>query len=344
MFSGAVKAYQDGLYEVAEKSFEKFMDHYPVSDQGFIAGELRLLSKAQAELLRGQYELAAKDFFELVRTFPNSPRYIDSLIGEALARFELGEYPRVLEILSGERSDFRAFAAGSPQDPRVARGRILLAELRIDQNDHSAAANELAEVKAEWLDDDLKWRKSFLETRLEESAGNFEDAIASVSSLVELSKKLDSSDFLAQSIALHSSILESKGDIDQARARLADNLAKEVPAKHRRAALLNTVNLLMQQDKHLDALEFIDQNADDQARDLLKFTAGEIHLKQFYIRSDEAVASGRTNLLQSAQNYFTQVIQDHSDSELVGEAWMNLGWCQWEQATRTNRVEVFWLG
>ena len=344
LFEAATKAYEDKMYSAAEASFEQFLTHYQVSDRFILATELRLLCRAEAQYERGEYEESARSFFELVRTFPNSPRYMLALIGEAQTRARLGETARALEILSTADSDFRKFFQANPENELAVRGQLLLIELHIEGGRFTDAETALSRLPDIGSDTASYWRVEFLKARVLLGKKQLDAAGAVVASLLTSLGEEDRSERYARTVMLKASILEAKEAFEEARVELQRNIRPEAPADMRREALLKTVDLQMRQGSHGPALatltQFIEDYPEDEARDLLKLTAGEIHLSRFY----ETAGTNKLEnieLLMDADSFFQQVIQDHPESELVGDAWLNRGWAMWERALVGREDEIF---
>ena len=152
-FKDAASAFQDGLFERAERQLEQFLSTFPASpmlpeaillrarsaiELGRQSTALSLLnsnlSKAgpladqyyyrigEAHYLGSNYTAAAESFAALTRNFANTGLLLEAAHFEALARFGLRDFPRVVALLQNPGGPFRRAARNRPADPITARG------------------------------------------------------------------------------------------------------------------------------------------------------------------------------------------------------------------------------
>ena len=71
--------------------------------------------------------------------------------------------------------------------------------------------------------------------------------------------------------------------------------------------------------------DFLDQYPGEKKSDLALLALGELSLKQHYLMSGASVP---TNYLAQAAADFTNLITTFTNSEFLGKAYLNLGWCR----------------
>ena len=129
-FKNAARWYQTGVYDAAEREFQKFATDFPQSpmlaeailfqaraalEQTNVVRAIAILNQnlPKAGLLTDQYRYrlgtaylqssnftaAAGSFALIARQFPNSGLLLETSYGEALARFKLRDFDRVISLL-----------------------------------------------------------------------------------------------------------------------------------------------------------------------------------------------------------------------------------------------------
>ena len=145
VFTAAEKQFQDGFYEHAEKAFAEFVAKYPASPrigravlrQAEAAREQRKYDVALSLLSTnistasdnadefqfqigktydesGRFAQAAEAFAQLVSKYPDSSLRAEAAVLEAKARFNLKQWPRVIELLQNPEGVFQKLAARNP--------------------------------------------------------------------------------------------------------------------------------------------------------------------------------------------------------------------------------------
>ena len=181
-FDAAIRSFQLGTYDRAQNELASFIEQFPASPkipealhlQAQCAIRLNQLQAAQdilttnaprAGALADQYrywlgethiggtnfEAAADTFARLIMDFPTSPRLLEAAYGEALARFRLRQFPKVIELLTPPEGVFRRAAKIRPDDDLVAHGDLLLVEALIEQRQFTQAREFLDRIPAERL-------------------------------------------------------------------------------------------------------------------------------------------------------------------------------------------------
>ncbi len=116
LYQSGTRAFQDGLYLMAARSFRQLVEQYPESPQADDAEYLRAL----AEFYQQGYRNALGLFQELPRRFPQSPfvRQVPFWLG--CCYYRLGQYPEAVSQLARQVESF-------PEEREYA-GRALLLE------------------------------------------------------------------------------------------------------------------------------------------------------------------------------------------------------------------------
>ena len=162
-FDAAARAFQDAIYDRAEKEFSQFVVAFPESPrvpeailfqaqsalkQQNLKGTVDLLTAhlakagtltdqyhywlAEAQLKSNNYQAAADSFARLVKGFPSSARLLEASYGEALARFKMRDWRHEAELLQPTNGTFRQSAKVRSNDELVARGQLLLGEALLE--------------------------------------------------------------------------------------------------------------------------------------------------------------------------------------------------------------------
>lgn len=371
-FKSAARAFQDGAYEVAERGFRQFVAAFPQSPliheavllqaqaavkQTNLNTAILILNShvAKAGLLTDQYRYwlamaylrgsnytAAADSFALIsRQFATSPLLLEAGHGEALARFRLREFDRVIALLQSPTGAFQQAAKARPNDELTSRGHLLLAEALAEQRQYRAAEAEAERLASENLAIEFRWDQQYLMYRIQMADQRLAEALATATNLVALAAGTSRPGLAADSVALQAGILQRMNRLDEAIQIYTNNLAEAVPADRQRLALLNVIELILAQNRVEEAgqmLEtFLAQRPDDAASDVILLTSGELHLKLHLNGASSnatsaAVSPGvdpATNHLQLALAQFEKLRATSTNSLWQGKALLNIGWCYW---------------
>jgi len=367
----ALRVFQTGAYELAEKELIEFQKTYPASEkapevvllqaecryrQGQFDAGLKLLREklAGAGILTdqyrywigeslfqlGKYSEATAAFAQLLQEFPASGRRLEASVGEAFAHFRLADYQRVFGLLDQPEGAFRLAAKNRPEDELVVQGELLFAEACLVLKEFKKGEEALRRLAERKLPPELSWRRQYLVARLQ-----FEDqrADAALQTLTNLITQLApvtnafSWTLQADAAAFRGEIFEKNGDIEAAIQAYERNLATTVPAERRQHAVQRIVALALAQNKVGEASKrlesFLFQNLKDGSLDLLRLTLGELRLKEYFSLPENARKTN-TNLLAQARPQFEQIIAN-TNTALAGKASLNRGWCFWEEGQNT---------
>lgn len=360
-YEAVVRAFEDGVFDLAEKDFAAFIETYPNSpriaeatlyraraalrqQQIKTATDLLTTNAARAGPLADQYQFwlaeahrqstnyqaAAEGFAKLVRDFPASPRLLEASYGEALARFKLQEWPRVIDLLRNTNSAFYQQAQRRPNDELVIRGQLLLAEALVENGNAADAEATLRLLANRELAPEFRWRAEYLRARTQFADRRPADALASSSNLVALAAATGQRQFTAESYALRGAILERLGDYPAAISAYENNVTENAPPEYRRQALLRIIELTLDENRIAEAAQklenFFTQYPQDAASEVALLTLGELNLKR-HLATNAAAAP--TNFLQIAMGHFERLLTNYPAGSLAGKAHLNRGWCLW---------------
>jgi TolA-binding protein len=374
-FAGALKLFQGSWYDQAEKEFGAFVAAFPTSTnhnqalllqaqsrfqlknfQGVIAlldPQLKMAGPqndqfrywlAQAELQLDRFETAAGSFADLLKECPASPLRLEASYGEAYARFKLGDTARTVELLHDPASAFQLAAKGSTNETVLLRGSFLLAEALFAQKNFGPAEQTLTELAKRGLQPEAEWQRQYLLARIELADRRAEAALLRATNLVAIASARTNALLQARSLTLKGEILEEKQEPAAAvQAYQAITSIPGVATDQKRQAFLKLVDVTVAQNQLSNAIHqlnsFLEQNPQDAASDLIRFTLGEVYLKQFYAlttsgspTNSPANLSLSTNLLANARGQFDFIINQLTNSTFVGKACLDRGWCFWEEA------------
>ncbi|HKQ40339.1 MAG TPA: tetratricopeptide repeat protein, partial [Verrucomicrobiae bacterium] len=377
-FDAAIRSFQLGTYDRAHNELATFVEQFPASPkapealllQAQCAVRLKQLDAARDILttnaaragdLSDQYrywlgethiratnfQAAADTFARLILDFPTSPRLLEAAYGEALARFRLKQFPKVIELLSSPSGVFRRAARMRTDDDLVTHGDLLLAESYLEQRQFAEATEFLNRLSDDRLSSELKWRRQYLVCRTLVLDHKFDAALAVTTNLLTLAPASGEAEFIAESTGLRARILEQLGDFEAAAEAYEQNLAPGTPLPRRRQALLKTVELTLAQNKLSEAAQkletFLLQNPEEKTSEFAMLALGELYLRQHVTRKTA------TNDLQIAAGYFDRLITNQPPGQLRGQALLQRGWCYWienkyPEATGAFRSAVDLLG
>jgi len=360
-YAAGVSAFDDGAFELAEKYFAEFVQNFTNSArvpeailyraraalrQQQIKAATALLTTnaaragpladqyqywlAEAHRQSSNYQAAAEGFARLVRDFPASSLLLEASFGEALARFKLQEWPRVVDLLRNTNSVFQRQSAQRPNDELVIRGHLLLAEALLESDKYSEAGATLSALSGRELIPEFRWRTQYLICRSELAARRATNALAASTNLTALAAATGQRQFVAESVALRGVVLERLGEHEAAIAEYEKNVTEATPAEYRRQALLRIIdqNSIIEAAQKLES--FFNQYPLDTASDVALLTLGELNLKRHFASATNAIA-GTTNFLQVALGQFDRLITNSPASPFLGKAYLNRGWCFWLQ-------------
>ncbi len=372
-FTSAARLFEGGWYDRAEAELSAFLAAYPNATNRIEAVLLQAQSRfqlkkheaaiqllqahqtnagpaadrflywmAQAQSELANHEAAASIYAELLKAYAASPLRLEASVGEAWARFKLGDTARTVELLKASGSAFEQAAKATTNQGAVLRGNFLLAEALFAQKNFQAAELTLNEIAARGIQPEAEWERQYLLARIETLDGRGEAALARVTNLVSMASARSNAVLQARSLTLKGEILEER---EPAAAAEAYGTITELPGvshEQKRQALLRLADLAVAQNRFTNAVnglvQFLQQNPQDPATDLIRLALGEIHLKKYQSLLPEsgplsaAAVPQATNLLHVARSHFEFIVSQLTNSAYLGKASLGRGWCLWEEA------------
>jgi TolA-binding protein len=336
-FAAAVRFFQGGWYDRAEKEFTEFLAGYPHStnrnEAVLLQAQCRFQLKdfdgvvsalqeplktpgpwndrylywlAEAQVQQERFELAAQTYAELLKAFPNSSLALAASYGEAYARFKLGETAQVVGLLKDPAGVFQRAAKGSTNQAVLVRGTFLLAEALFTQRNFAAAEQTLTELAQRGLTPETEWQRQFLLARIEVADQRGSDALLRVTNLVSIAGSTSNALLRAKSLSLKAEILQSNQPDAAAQTYEEIRRIQGLSTEESRQALLKLVELTVAHNQLGKAVQEIDtylkENPQEQTSDLMRLTLGEIYLKQFYASSASAARTNGDADLSSRSN------------------------------------------
>ena len=387
-FDAAVKAFHDTFYDRAEAELAEFRKKYPGSpllpeaillqaqarlELSNYAGASKLLAAnqaaagtradqyafwlAEAHSRNGDWRAARDGFAKVVKEFPNSPRRLEAVIGEAsaqteLARTEPAEWSGVVKLLQDTNGVFQTAARADTNVDLVAQGRLLLAEALLATKDYRAAEQTLQPLAKGLLKPKLAWQWQYLSCRVQLADGRPEAAVQGTTNLLMMANSAGQTNLQAESAAFQAALFERLGQTNDAIVAYKRNLAAGVPDEQQRQALLKISELYLAQGNIPGATEmleqFLAQYPKAPSADLALLTLGELRLRQHENGADTSrVANVTTNAptatngVQHALACFSRLVKEFPESPLFGKAQLNLGWCYSQEGKMAEAQAAF---
>jgi TolA-binding protein len=367
-YEAAVRLYDGAAFDLAEAELANFVKNYPDSEnvaqaillqaqsrfrQGKYDAALALLRERSnnaikladqyrywiAECLykKGDYAGAAAAFAQILSDFPDSSRRLNASLGEAYARFKLGDLKRTVELITQPAGAFQQAALKRTDDTVFVRGLLLLGETYLQLKEYRAGEEVMDRLAERNLPPEPAWQRLYLLALLQMADRRSDSALQTMTNLLgqltAVTNTLAAS-LKADAVALQGELLESKNLPEEAMKAYETNLSTNTPIARRQQALQQILKLTLAQGRLGEAgvrLEaYTIQNPGDSSLDLLRLTLGELRLKEYYALPEEN-RKGAVNLLQQARGQLERIIA-HTNAQFSGQAQLNRGWCLWEEA------------
>ena len=362
-FSVASKAFQDRFYERSDKELGEFLVRYANSThapeaqllQAQARHQLRLFDAAfdllnrglpkagswadqyllwmgEIQMARGDYEGAAANYGRLCRDYPLSPLRLGASYGQALAQYRKNDLPAAMDLLRNSQGEFQRISQGLTNDT-VAMGYLLLGRIAVTQNDPQQAQKGLQPLSTWKLSANLDWERYDLLARAELAAGQASSALPFTTNALSAAESSQSPTMKADTLALRGEIFRRLGRLNEALATY-DSVAQStnMPAKQQRQAALQGAELLLSQGKSAEAVAriegFLATRPQEEGADLLHLKSGELQLDAWRIGSDKTQLA----LLTKARAHFDAILQQMTNSTLIGKAFLGKGWTYWEDS------------
>ncbi len=360
-YAAALRAFHDQFYDRAEAGLTQFLQTYRKSTNApqavlllaqseFYLGNFtnaiaRLtdpanLAKAkpagltdryvywtgEAQFGQGDFTNAAETFISLADARPDSPLALSAVVEAAAALAKLPDWPRVDALLDKTDGLFQRAAQLDPASAMVADGRLLQSESKILQGDFTSAIRILNLLNPATLTPEQDWKRALQLCRASLGLEDLDAALAATTNLLQIARHSEGSIWaanLAESVALHASLLEQQGRLAEASAAWQENLTNSAPAGQQEQAILKMAGLAAAQNNQTNAeagLEnYLAQFTNSPVTKLAWLTLGELYLKDFIAQP------AATNLLAAAQVSFDR----STNGPFAGKAFWDRGWCQW---------------
>lgn len=293
----------------------------------------------EAQFAESNYLDAADTFISLAQNFPDSPRALNGVVEAAAAAAQLNEWPAIESLLGDTNGVFQHAVQMNPSGETVARGNLLLAQSKFEQEKFDGAAAVLNSIHSKTLAPQLDWQRAELLSRVETAAGKFPAALLAATNLFQIAEQERNGDWMAESRATRADIFEQMNSPGDAIAIYRENLAKDVPVEWQRQAILKIAEISSAQNQMLTAsqslADFLEQFSNSPATDMALLTLGELNLKRY------AADHSATNELQEATARFNQFIGTFTNSPLLGKAFLDRGWCDWFAGDFSNSLSDF---
>jgi len=357
-FLAAQSAFDSGMWSRAETEFAAFAARYPEAastpmahlmqaqaeiKQGDYTNAIRVLTlngaKAgnladaylnwigEAQYAAGDFPAAAGTFIALAESFTNSPLRMAATVNAAAAWGELGQWPKVQALLDAPDGVFAAGLHADADSSLSLRGQLLRAEACYAGSNYAGAVSILVAKQPETLPPELAWSWTYWLGQSKAAKGDLPDALVAATNLVQIARETRDDERLAESLNLRAAWLEKSQLTNEALADYEENLAgAKTPAEYQRQAILKIAELLTAQGQFTDAESrlntFQQQSPGSAASAAALFTLGDLHLKDY-------AAQGAVTNLQLAQACLDQFLGIYTNSDFLGHAYLDRGWCGW---------------
>lgn len=325
---------------------------------GELADRFQFL-QADAQMKQQFYARASKIYEGLLASFPKSSLRLEASYGQAKAISELKQLDRAIALLSETNGVFQVASKTSTNEVAIVDGNLLLAESLFAQKRFRDAENVLKELGKRPLKPQDEWNRLYLFASSAFADLRSDEALTRVTNLVVHSTSASGKPVNhANALMLKAEIVKEKDP--NAAIAIYEEISKisGVLASQARQAVFKMIQVILGQNQVPNAIQKLDKFVSDSARDtnappfdaidLIRSTLGELHLKQFREVaskvSNDAVGKvdpSVTNSLVNARIQFDIIINSLTNSPNLGEAYLNRGWCFWEEALLTGRLSTF---
>ncbi|MCS7089803.1 MAG: tetratricopeptide repeat protein [Verrucomicrobiota bacterium] len=365
-FLAAARAFEDELWERAERELAAFHHRYPDSPRRPLAvllwaqalcrlgrpdeavslleteskragtvADAFLFWRAEAEQQRGRFQAAASALRELLERFPDSNLRLEAAVNEAAAYAGMGLWQEAADRLGRTNGIFQQLAreVTDSKSETVARGFLLWAEALWHLGQPESALGILADLRSRRLPGLLSFRRQSLEIRCLTELKRVHEALQASSNLVSLAATLGTPAWEARSRLVQAFVLEAADDPNGALSLYSRNLAPQVPTDLQRESILKLSHLALAHGRFGEASQaletFLQTVTNSPVADLAHLALAELAMEQFLqaVRTGASVAP--TQLLTRARQRLELIIGRFPDSPHRPRAELNRGWCLW---------------
>lgn len=378
-FKTAARWFQNGVYDTAEREFQKFAAQFPQSPMlaeavllqaraaiaqtnharaveilstnlpraGLITDQYRF-RLAEAQMALGDYGAAADSYALVLRQFPNTDLSLESAYGEALARFKRRDFARTAVLLQDPNGAFQQAAKVRTSDRYSTSGFLLLAESLFEQRRFAEAIEVLRPLEAgggKSAYPEYEWERQHLLCRIQLAMQKLPEALAQSTNLVLSAKATAVPVLIADSLALQASVLRQMDRIEDAINIYTNNYGGAVPEDRRRLAQMNVIELRLAQGRTVEAGQMLQdvlaQRRDALSSDVALLTSGELQMRLHF----DGNGGGPSNVPPAAATNRLEAAmalfdQVGTNSPLRGKALLNKGWCLWLEKRINESIPV----
>jgi len=294
---------------------------------------------ARAYYGTNDYTNAIERCVHLLLNSAEPPLPLRATLLQARAYDQLSDWANVIALLSKPDGLFQSAARAGQSDPDVVDGYFLLGQAYFFQKQDAAAEAAIGRIDANSLTLDLKWRRQYLLCRILLEEGRLEEALAGSTNLLSFATRASLDQRIAAAL-LRGEIFERTSQIAEAIQAYSINLERGFPPDIKRQALRKTIDLKLQQNQPSNTMQWLDgfiqkstnEPSQDLARflDLALFHLGDLKLKAYFVPPEpgtNGLPAPDPALLSAAITNLDRLIREFADSELLGSAFLDRGWC-----------------
>jgi outer membrane protein assembly factor BamD (BamD/ComL family) len=279
----------------------------------------------EAQFAGTNYSGSAATFLALVKNFPDSPWRLRATVEAAAAYARLADWRSHDALLEDTNGLFQKMMASDPANELVTEGQLSRENSKYQQTNFAGVAVVYGFLTNEWAA--LKLDQQFQSSRLFclalMAGGDFPGAASVATNLVQIARLQKDPVNTAEAFTDLATVLEKRGQTNDAIAAWQENLAVSAPPEKQRQAVLQIAGLYAAQgnyagaDARLD--RFLKQSPDAPATDLALLTRGELLLKNY------SVTTNADNLVL-AHAQFSRLLKIFPNSQFAGRAFLGRGW------------------
>jgi TolA-binding protein len=362
-YGRATNEFADGQFLLAEAAFSNFVVTYTNSalranavlylarsriELSNYAGALNLLRQempsgkpapefvywmAWAYYGTNDYKNVLERCSDLLQNPADPPWPLRATLLQARALAKMTNWTSVIALLSQTNGVFQSAARAAPGDADAVGGDFLLGEAYLMNQQDAEAEEVLGRIDTNSLTLDLKWQRQYLLCQVLLEEGRLEEALAGSTNLLAFATRASPDQRIAAAL-LRGEIFERTSQIAEAIQAYSYNLERGFPPDVKRQALRKTIDLKLQQNQPSNTMQwldgFIQKNTNEPSLDLALFHLGDLKLRAASAPLPPGTNTD-TNLLSSAVTNLDRMIRDFPQSELLGSACLDRGWCDWER-------------
>ena len=324
---------------IAQTNYTSYTSALELLQREMPAGKLAppdfVYEMARAYYGKGDYTNAIGCCAQLLQNPADPPLPLRATLLQARALAKLADWTNVIALLSNTNGVFQSDVRARPDDPDAADGFFLLGEAYLTNNQDAAAEAIIGLIDTNSLTLDLKWLRQDLLCRILLEEARLEEALAGSTNLLAFASRSSQEQRIATAW-MRGEIFERTGQIAEAIQAYANNLERGFPPEVKRLALSKTIDLKLLQNQPSNTMQWLDafvqKSTNETNLDLALFHLGDLKLKTYFAPPEPGTNGAPvpdTNLLSSAMTNLDRLIRDFANSELLGSACLDRGWCDW---------------